>query len=268
MSELLIQVEEMSSHVVDPQLVLLDARSREKYELGHIRGAVSLPPRLLEEAPILDNGSKVPHVVMRPSHAMDVLRRAGLRNTSRVVVYDDGGGYLASRLWWMLAYYGHAATTVLDGGFHAWQAAGLPASADVPEPEKGDFFPHAEASTAADFYDVLLCIGRQSPVLVNTLSVESFEAGAIPDSVSFPFQLTYRDGRVRPSGVLRALFEERGMSSDRELVFYCGVGYTASQGLFAARVAGFERVRLYDGSLKDWVARGGGLSPRGVYVRS
>ncbi|MDQ3579953.1 MAG: rhodanese-like domain-containing protein, partial [Actinomycetota bacterium] len=121
--------------------VLLDVRwrlggppGRDDYAAGHLPGAVFLdldadlaaPPGVGGRHPLPD-----PHDLER------ALRRAGVRGDRQVVVYDADNGSIAARAWWLLRWAGHAEATVLDGGFAAWAAHGLPVSTEVPEPEPG-----------------------------------------------------------------------------------------------------------------------------------
>ena len=86
----------------------------------------------------------------------------------------------------------------------------------------------------------------------------------IPGSMNIPYTATYRgqkSHRLLDPRKLEDLFRSASITPDRELILYCGIGYTASQLYFAARLLGYPRVRLYDGSLADWRARGGALEP-------
>lgn len=49
-------------------------------------------------------------------------------------MYDNGNGLLAPRIWWSLAYHGHPAPLVLDGGYAKWLEEGRPAELAEPCP--------------------------------------------------------------------------------------------------------------------------------------
>jgi 3-mercaptopyruvate sulfurtransferase SseA len=64
--------------------------------------------------------------------------------------------------------------------------------------------------------------------------------------------------------VLADMLADAGHEDGQEFLSFCGSGYLASVNYFAARLLGLEQVRMYDGSLVDWNARGGALLPSGT----
>lgn len=268
MSSYLIQPDELLKVNVAGGTTVLDARPYEEYADDHIREAVNLHPGRMEESIELANGARVPHRLVAPGVAAAVLRSVGLSKSSRVVVYDEGGSYTAARLWWILTYLGHPSVRILDGGLGAWREAHGPVTSRLATPSIGSFQADPNESVIASFHDMLLAVGRSDVSLVNTLDEKSFEAGAIPGSVNLPYQCTFdsETGKTLSQAELFALFDD--LDVEGTLIVYCGIGYTAAQGYLAARIAGFRRVKLYDGSLKDWSAHGGDLTPSGMEIDS
>ncbi|HYT25307.1 MAG TPA: rhodanese-like domain-containing protein, partial [Actinomycetota bacterium] len=122
---------------------VLDARwqlgtdlGRAAYREGHLPGAVFVDVDRDLSAPPGRGGR---HPLPEPSVFEAAMRRRGVGDGRSVVVYDQGGAGGAARAWWLLTYFGHGAVRVLDGGFAAWAAAGLPVTAAVPRPAPGDF---------------------------------------------------------------------------------------------------------------------------------
>jgi len=266
LSELVIEPEALFHILSLANLVIIDARSVEEYRKGHIVGAVSLHPSRLEQEVTLENGSQVTRLVCEPEIATEALRDAGVSKESRVVIYDDGGDYLAARLFWILDYFSHPHVQILDGGLDGWRADVGIITRELSVNEKGNFTPSPDESKRTDFFDLLTSIGQASMNLCNSLDEREFAKGAIPGSVNLPYQKTYRESgysRLRSTLELRSIFEHVGAKPDKELIFYCGVGYSAAQTYFAAKAAGFSRVSLYDGSMEEWTARGGDLFPFG-----
>lgn len=263
---LLVKPDELYHILSLPGLLVVDARTAEEYEQGHIIDAVHLPPERLEETLSLENNEEIPHQVTETSRAREVLRSAGIRDDSRIVVYDGGGTYRAARLLWILHYFGHPAAQLLDGGFAGWREEAGIVSQKETSVSRGNFNPQPDDSLIADFFTVITSIGRGSKKLCNALDEDSFAEGAIPGSVNIPYEYTFRHGKypvLRSKKELLTMFEKVGATPDKELICYCGVGYCSSQLYVAAKVAGFERVALYDGSIKEWSARGGELLPYG-----
>jgi thiosulfate/3-mercaptopyruvate sulfurtransferase len=199
-------------------------------------------------------------IALSPGELAARFTQAGVRDDTQVVLYDGGGDALAARVWWMLDYLSHPAAAVLDGGFAAWLAEGGSVSTETVACSKGEFTGHPDRRRIA-FYDDLM--GRAaSTVICNTLSRERFQAESIPGSHNLPFHRTFTSDdlhRLLPAATLNEVLAQAGIKPEGPTVFYCGAGYTASQCYFAARILGYERVSMYDGSLADWRARGGPL---------
>jgi thiosulfate/3-mercaptopyruvate sulfurtransferase len=180
-----------------------------------------------------------------------------------VVAYDEAGEGGAARLWWLLRHFGHGAVAVLDGGLHAWRAAGGPVDDLPPRPwSSGDpFEPHARGGDLADADELVARASDDALDVIDARAPARFRgevepidpvAGHIPGARNVPFST------VAPDGLFLAPEELRGRldpGPDRELVAYCGSGITASTLVLAASVAGLP-ARLYAGSWSDWCARG------------
>ncbi len=265
-----IDAESLFRILAASNLRIIDVRGREAYDSGHIVGAVNLPARELDGAQRLDNGLTVSHQVLGGAHAQEKLRDCGISNSTRVVVYDEGGSYLAARVWWMLEYFGHSNAQVLDGGLHVWRDVVGIVTREGSTAPRGSFTAYPNERRRADFAYVLMSLNSPDVELYNALPPEQFAYGAIPGSRNFPYLETYDGERFpihRSPGELQELFAQYGVSGNKELVFYCGGGYAAAQAYLAARCAGFARVRLYDGSLDDWQKRGGAVVPWGKVER-
>jgi thiosulfate/3-mercaptopyruvate sulfurtransferase len=254
--------------------VLLDVRWRlggppgiERYRAGHLPGAVfvDLDAELAGPPAAPRPGGR--HPLPSPGRVQAALRRAGVSESSAVVAYDDADSTAAARAWWVLRYYGHQHVRVLDGGYAAWAAAGLPVSAEVPAPAAGDFtarpggMPLLDAAGAAAL--------ARSGVLLDARQPERYRgeaepvdpvAGHIPGAVSAPAsQNVTADGRFLAPPELRARFAALGVpDSGREgaqrpaVGAYCGSGVTAAQQVLALELAGIPAA-LYVGSWSDWI---------------
>lgn len=190
----------------------------------------------------------------------------GIGPQTRVVVYDAGDGSMAAaRLWWLLRLIGHAHVQVLDGGFAAWQAAGLPVTATLPQvsplpPYPGRF----DRSRIASVEEVQARLKHAPGWLIDARAGERFRgevepldpvAGHVPGAVNRPFALNVHDGRLRPADDLRAALQPLiGTHAPDEVVLMCGSGVTACHLLLAMDVAGLEGARIYADSWSGWVS--------------
>ncbi|WP_367130787.1 sulfurtransferase [Saccharothrix sp. HUAS TT1] len=247
--------------------VVLDVRwrlggppGRQDYEVGHVPGAVYADlDTELSSAP----GAGGRHPLPDPAALQAVLRAAGVREHHPVVAYDGGDGSVAARAWWLLRWAGHAEVAVLDGGFAAWTAEGLPVNADVPSPIPGDVvvrpggMPVLDADGAAAF--------TASGVLLDARAPERYRgeaepvdprAGHIPGALNAPTSGHTADGRWLPAAALADRFEAIGVTGDRPVAAYCGSGVTASSVVLALEVAGITGpdapAPLYPGSWSQW----------------
>ena len=236
----------------------LDGRSgREAYKRGHIGGArfVDLDTDL--SGPATKAGGR--HPLPAPEGFAAAMGRLGIGDDTAVVAYDDVGGVVASRLWWMLDALGRDAA-VLDGGIGAW--TGELQTAAPPWPA-ADFtarpWPNKRLATI-DEVDA----ARTDPgaVVVDARSVERYRGepnqtdtryGHIPGAVSMQVGDNLRDGRFLPAAELRARYAGAG-ADDRPVIAYCGSGVSACHDLLAIRRAGFPDGRLFVGSWSAWSA--------------
>ena len=193
----------------------------------------------------------------------------GIDQSAQVVAYDQGNGAYASRLWWLLRWAGHHRVAVLNGGFAAWQQAGLPTSTDPGVRERRQFIPRqAERGVVATLELTqlvtggALSIGRN--VLVDARGADRFAgqnetidpvAGHIPGAYNHPFaQNLDARGRFLPSDALRAKWLQtlRGQPPSQAIAM-CGSGVTACHNLLALEIAGLSGARLYAGSWSEWI---------------
>jgi thiosulfate/3-mercaptopyruvate sulfurtransferase len=201
-----------------------------------------------------------------------VFGRLGIQEGVQVVAYDDQSGHYAARLWWMLRAMGHEAVAVLDGGWPAWQAAGLPVAGrgvpaeDVPtEDVAAEDVPAERLYAGAPSFDRWVQIDDVpgAPLLVDSRAPERYRgevepidpvAGHIPGAVNRPYTANWTaDGRWRSQEELLGDFLELlGDAPPEEAVFYCGSGVSACVNLLAMAQAGLPMGRLYAGSWSEW----------------
>ena len=265
----LISAQDLHDRLNDPDLVtdlvIIDTRfdlqnpagGRQDYEAGHVPGAVYMDLDKDLSAPPGEHGGRHPLPDMQ--RFANTLERAGVSNSSFVVVYDDSSGVFAGRLWWMLRYSGHDAVRVLDGGLGAWRAAGYETSAEVSAVEEGVFTLDLRPEMVADMREVREKLEDPNTLLVDARGAERYRgdtepmdkrAGHIPGALSLPFAGNLQEGRFKDAGALKERFEDLGEAE--EIIVYCGSGVSAAHDLLAMDEAGLKNTRLYVGSWSDW----------------
>lgn len=203
--------------------VLLDVRwrlggppGRLDYDRAHLPGAVYVD---LDTDLAAEPGAGGRHPLPDPADLQRVLRAAGVRSDAFVVVYDDDNGSIAARAWWLLRWVGHTRVAVLDGGFKAWTAKGLPVTAEVPRPEPGDLVVHpgampvVDADGAAELARTGVLIDARAPERYRG-EVEPIDprAGHVPGAINAPFAAHVdADGHWRPATELAERFAALGI---------------------------------------------------------
>lgn len=265
----LISVEELSPRLDDPDLRAVDVRwylgkpgeGRAAYGAGHIQGAIHLD---------LDSDLCAPsgpgrHPLPDPPDFARRLAGAGIGTGDEVVAYDDVGGWVAARLWWMLDDLGHRRVRVLDGGLQAWLRAGLGLITEVPNraPARLDLADHWTKILDRDILRsrlgrVALLDARAAPRYRGETEPIDPIAGHIPTARNAPTDGNLGpDGRFLPPEALAARFRDLGADgSSGEVVTSCGSGTSACHHSLAMRVAGLPDPLLYPGSWSDWSTQG------------
>lgn len=263
----LVSPEWLREHIGEPDLRVVDFRwyltgrqGRDAYLAGHIPGAVFI------DLDAVTGKGPGRHPLPTREQFQEEIRRAGVSASTRVVAYDDAGGSIAARLWFLLGWFGHGAQAVLDSGLQGW---GEPLETTVPVVQPGDFKARApKRSRILDFEQVerlsKAAGGRAGAgrVIVDARVGERYRGerepidpkkGHIPGAVSAPWTDNLdADARFKSPEELRRQYEGLGVDGKVGAVVYCGSGVNACHDLLALEIAGISDVRLYEGSWSDW----------------
>ncbi|GAB3426556.1 sulfurtransferase [Massilia solisilvae] len=269
----LIQAAELARHIDDPNWVVVDCRhdlvnlnaGREGYAVAHLPHAAfaDMENELSGARRAADGAFRGRHPLPERDAFIETLRGWGVNEGTQVVAYDAHGGMFAARLWWLLRWIGHEAVAVLDGGMAAWQAQGLPLSAEVDTKPRGAIAARAPLVATVDASQVLANIGGGGRVVVDARSPDRFRGenetidpvgGHIPGAKNRFFKDNLgADGRFKDAAQLKS--EWSAIVSDPEqAVMQCGSGVTACHNLLALEVAGLRKAALYPGSWSEWCA--------------
>jgi thiosulfate/3-mercaptopyruvate sulfurtransferase len=234
---------------------------RASYAQAHITGAgfADIPGELSDPA------ARFAFAVPTAEHFAAAAGRLGIGDGTHVVAYAQDVPSWATRLWWLLRYFGHDEVSVLDGGLVAWTAAGGPVEAGERAYPVQSFTARVRPELLASLADVREITEKGGACLVNALSAEAFRGdgpgaysrpGRIPGSVSVPSSelVDPATNRFRPVAELAAALSRGGVGADQPVVAYCGGGIAATADLFALWLTGRRDGRLYDGSLTEWSA--------------
>jgi thiosulfate/3-mercaptopyruvate sulfurtransferase len=243
------------SHLTQPEL------GRKGYEVGHLPGAYFANLDMDLAGPKSRTTGR--HPLPSAEALAAKLGSWGIDNSTQVVAYDADTGAYAARLWWLLRWLGHRAVAVLDGGFAAWVAAGLPVSADVPMPRATTFVGTPNPDMVCDADDVARRVGQPDWRILDARASERFRgdvepidsvAGHIPGARNHPFAGNLSGGRFLPPDRLAESFRQSlaGVAADH-CIAMCGSGVTACHNLLAMEIAGLGGAKLYAGSWSEWI---------------
>lgn len=263
----LVDVAWLGAHLHDPKLRVIDLRwylagktGAAEYAKGHVPGAVFVDLERDLTGPVGPGRHPIPS----PAQLERAMRAAGVSADTRVVVYDDAGGSVAARLWWLLTAHGHARVHVLDGGYPAWLAAQGVTTTEVPVVGAGDFAVTVSVQPpVVDRHHVESIRQRNAWTLLDARVAERYRGevepvdarpGHIPGARNAPWTDNLVDGRFADAKTLRARYRALGVVPGTTVVCYCGSGVTACHDILALSLARISaiRVKLYEGSWSDW----------------
>jgi thiosulfate/3-mercaptopyruvate sulfurtransferase len=188
----------------------------------------------------------------------------GVGDETLVVAYDTSGVRYSGRLWWCLRHYGHTKAKILDGGWPKWFREGRPASIDRTKPAAAKFTPRPDPYVFASAEDVKAAIGKQRTVILDVRSEGEWagtesrgnrRTGHIPGSVHLEWLDNVSADELqllKPAEVLKRMYDEAGVTPDKEVITLCQAGIRAAQAATVLTLLGFEKVRVYDGSFAEW----------------
>ena len=188
----------------------------------------------------------------------------GIGEDVQVVAYDDSGGSMAARLWWLLHFLGHDTAAVLEGGWPEWVRRGYPTRSGDEENTRRIFFPRPQRELIVNAAAVEEIRTNPSYALLDARDPERFRgevepidpvAGHIPGAVSAPYKENLDErGYFRPAEELQIRFRTLvGNTPADRIVCYCGSGVTAAHDVLAIAHAGLGFARLYPGSWSEWI---------------
>jgi len=271
----LIEPAALAAHLADPDWAIVDCR----FDLAlpewgaHAWAAGHLPNALYAHLDRDLSGARTALMGRHPLPAIAALTatlaRWGIDKEVQVVAYDQGAGAYAARLWWLLRWLGHRRVAVLDGGFAAWERAGLPieAAATVPAPWRFTAAPAAGLVVTTAALARIVAAGaltRGELTLVDARSADRFAgenetldpvAGHIPGARNHPFSenLAAHGGFLSAPELRRRWADTLRERPVPRLIAMCGSGVTACHNLLALEAAGLTGARLYAGSWSEWI---------------
>ena len=255
---LLLTTGELRDRLTRGNVVLLHIGEPADYKAGHIPGARFLPYDAISQR---RNGLVLELPPVSALHSL--FESLGVSDESRIVLYWSKDWYSpTTRVFLTLDYLGLGErTSILDGGFAAWKAAGGPVTTAVPSPTHGTLTIHPRSDVIVDATAVRSAIGDARAVILDARDPRFYTGqatgmhvreGHVPGAKNLPFTTLFDErGTFKPRETLEKLMDAAGATPDKRVISYCHIGQQATVVYFAARLLGRE-ARLYDGSWDEW----------------
>lgn len=249
-ARLLMESSDLAKRLDDKTLRIVDVRPHKNFAKGHIPGAVHL-----SADDVIDPNSHVTGHLKPYEELAARLGKLGIDHNTNVVLYDDNGGFHASRLFWMLEYFGHRKAAILNGGIPKWLREGRTATRDIQEPEPKNFALNLTPRRIASADWLLDHRSDSATIVIDVRPAEMYKEGRIPWAHSIPWKQNLNtDATLKTASELLTHFAAKGVTRDKNVAVHCQNGKAAAHTYFTLRLLGFPRVRSYDRSWMEWSA--------------
>jgi len=246
------------------QRVIVDTRSKIKFLMGHIPGAINLS----NWKEFTEKTKRVKGMLINDeSFISNTFRNLGLDPEQQVIIYGDPRDPWRTdgRFFWMFERYGFSHVSILDGGIKAWENIGGKLEAGFQKERKLiEITPkkfNLNSDVIADKYLIKKVLNNKNFILIDNRTLEEYRGstpygsrrgGHIPNAIHIHWPDFFeRDGKLKTSNELSNLLEKEGVLYGKEVVVYCTGGVRSAMAYFVFRYLGFK-VRNYDGSWWDW----------------
>lgn len=252
--QLLIDGEWILAHMNEPNVRIIDVRSQVEYDRGHIQNAVRLD---FERLRVTVNGVRN----VAPQEAVEsVLGELGVVPETTIVVYDEQYSLDAALVFWTLEHYGHKDVRILNGDWSQWLVDGHPVSRETPVFQRTVYRATVkpEVLATADYIlenlnsSRIVVLDARTPAEFYGIDARAKRGGHIPGSVNVEWKRALeRSGTFKSGPDLVRLYQQVGITGDKEVITLCQTGHRAAHSYFTMRLLGY-RVRMYDSSWEEW----------------
>jgi thiosulfate/3-mercaptopyruvate sulfurtransferase len=263
--EYLVDTQWVAEHQDDPTIRIVESdEDYLLYDSGHIPGAIQLDWFTQLQDPIRRD-------FLSKEEFEKLCSKSGISNNTTVVFYGDKNNWFATYALWLFRYYGHQNLKIMNGGRAKWEKENRPFTRDVPNTPETSYRASEPDANIRAFRDEVLEHSKARRPLVDVRSPKEYSGeliampnypqegatrgGHIPGAVNIPWAQAANesDGTFKTAEELRALYQERGISSDDEIIAYCRIGERSSHTWFVLKfLLGYPNVKNYDGSWTEW----------------
>ena len=264
----IVSTDWLEQHLEAPDIRIIDSswyfpqekrNAEQEFLECHIPGA-----SFFDIDKIKDNDSDLPHMLPPSEMFNSTVRKLGIGDGHKVVIYDGLGMRSAARLWWMFKVFGYSDVVVLDGGFPKWVKENRSTTAEITEKEIRHLTIYEDKSIVADRDDVLRATKLNHCSIIDARSEGRFmgtapeprsglRSGSIENSINVPYEtLLNEDFTFKSKREIIDIFSKKGVVFNNHIITTCGSGVTAAVLYLALDEIGCSKISLYDGSWAEW----------------
>ena len=264
----IVSTDWLEQHLEAPDIRIIDSswyfpqekrNAEQEFLECHIPGA-----SFFDIDKIKDNDTDLPHMLPPSAMFNSTVRKLGIGDGHKVVIYDGLGMRSAARLWWMFKVFGYSDVVVLDGGFPKWVKENRLTTSVITEKEIRHLTIYEDKSIVADRDDVIRATKLNHCSIIDARSEGRFmgtapeprsglRSGSIENSINVPFEtLLNEDFTFKKKREILDIFSKKGVVFNNYIITTCGSGVTAAVLYLALDEIGCSKISLYDGSWAEW----------------
>jgi len=247
---MLVSIDWLKNNLSDPNVIILDTRPKTMFLYGHIQKSQSLT---IEQVIQFDQYGS--NLVIDEKKIAVLFSSLGIDDSKTVVLIGDFMDPSAARITWTFLYFGHEKTYLLDANIMDLQKNGFELIKKLFTPESATFTPKINSKIRIDSDHLKDKLNNF--VILDARTPQEFMGGHLPNSKLIPFTegVSYDGKLFQNKDFLQNLFSQNHVSKDSEIVCYCMHGHRASSLFLQLMIAGYQNIKLYDGSFVDWYGR-------------
>ena len=246
------------------QRIIIDARSKFKFLMGHIPGAINLN----DWRDFTSKKNEIKGLLIEDkTFIANRLANIGIDSQKSIVIYSDSENPWRTdgRFFWMFERYGFANVAILDGGFDIWKDSGEAIETGFQKgPKPSIINPQnikLNSQVIADKQLIYRILTDKDYILIDNRTQKEYHGaipygsprgGHIPNAMHIHWPDFFnKDGTLKSKSDLSSLIQKAGIQPHQEIIVYCTGGVRSAMAYFVFRYLGFK-VRNYDGSWWDW----------------
>ncbi len=259
-----VETQWLAENVDNVKVIFVDnwPSDKEEFVKKHIKGSVLMGVGAMMGT--IGNGSAPPD----KTQFEGMMQRLGISNGDHVVLYGaKGESVFTLGAFWLMEYFGHKKVSYLNGGLAKWNKENRPSDSGEKKAEPGKYTAApANESMRADAAYVLGKLGKDNVAIVDARGTDEYTGennseknkriGYIPGAQDLGYYTTNfnaKDGTLKSAAELKAIYEAKGVTKDKEVIVYCQGGIKAANAYFALKhLLGYPNVKNYVGSWGEW----------------